>query len=113
MDLEGQAKQRTSILGKSCMTVATQPMSDLRHACFISEQGPGRNLPPGEVHRVSIVVAESRPPRLFLLLPDCLYLCSVPPLPGKKCALSSTHQAVLGLQLNLQRVDCSSQINDV
>lgn len=32
---------------------------------------------------------------------------------GERCPLSGTHQAVLGLQLNLQRVDRSSQINDI
>ena len=68
------------------------------------------------------VVAESGPPPhtpllllLPLLLPGSLHPLSM--LPGiqswGKGTHQHTHQAVLGLQLYLQRVDRSSQVNDI
>lgn len=70
----------------------------------LQERSPGR---------VSVVAASRPPPPPLPWIPKPVLDATWEPELGERCPLSGTHQAVLGLQLNLQRVDRSSQINDI
>lgn len=114
MGLEGKAKQRASILGESRLIVApnARQISDMPISSLSWVVGE-TSLQEKSTGRAS-VVAESRPPPPPLSwMPKPTLGATWEPELGERCPLSGTHQAVLGLQLNLQRVDRASQINDI